>query len=395
MHKPNGQTTLLPPYASEDGSDHVTSFIDGHEVGKVPGIGFKSAQKIRAHILQRPAQFDDGLVYGGTKENVLVGDVRRHSGVGSEVLEQILGGPGTPHGIGAKIWGLLNGCDDSEVGQARDAPKQISIEDSYVRLDTLDEAAKELLILSKSLVKRMRLDLLEDDEDNQAAADIDTVSLDLTSKRWIAYPKTLRLSTRPRPPQNPNGSRNRSFARISRSALMPNFVFSLKDSVDSLAERVVIEALMPLFRKLHPEKSGWNLSLVNVAATNMVDVASEKGGVGRDIGKMFKRQDDMLKQFRVYDTDENAQTEDDALHDRVIDEQADVLTLSAPPEVHKSRGGSEDIPTRSQETNFSPADRWESEDEDMLDDDSYRCDECGGVMPLFAMGAHARWHAQN
>ena len=148
VNKPNDQTTLLPPYNSDDGNDNVTSFIDGHEVGKLPGIGFKIAQKLRAHVLQRPAEYNDGLVYGGTKEDILVGDVRQYPNIGPEVLEQILGGPGTPHGIGAKVYGLLCGCDDSEVGQARDVPTQISLEDSYTRLDTIRQVQEELLSLS-------------------------------------------------------------------------------------------------------------------------------------------------------------------------------------------------------------------------------------------------------
>jgi len=394
VHKPNDQTTLLPPYTSDDGNDSVTSFIDDHDVGKIPGIGFKLAQKLRAHVLQRPANFDDGLVYGGTKEKVRVHDIRTFSGMGPETLEQILGGHGTPHGIGAKVWGLLNGCDDTEVGQARDVPTQISLEDSYVRLVTLDEVTRELLALSRSLLKRMHADLLEDDEDMHASANEGANVTATPEKRWLAFPKTVRLTTRPRPPQNPDGSRNRSFARISRSAPMPNFVFSLKESIDVLAERLVKEALLPLFRKLHPEKSGWNLSLVNVAATGMVDAASEKGGVGRDIGKMFKRQDDVLKQWRVTDTSGLERKNDDVESAMPVEQPPDE---QLPPQLHQPErsGGSEDVPTPSQENNFSLADRWESEDEDMLDNDSYRCEECGGVMPIFAMGAHARWHAQN
>lgn len=88
VHKPNDQTTLLPPYTSDDGKDNVTSFMNSHEVGKVPGIGFKMAQKLRTHVLQRPADFDKGLVYGGTKEKVLVGDVSSYPGIGPEVLER-------------------------------------------------------------------------------------------------------------------------------------------------------------------------------------------------------------------------------------------------------------------------------------------------------------------
>jgi DNA polymerase iota len=175
---------------------------------------------------------------------------------------------------------------------------------------------------------------------------------------------------------------------------MPNFVFGLKTDVEALAERLVKEALLPLFRKLHPEKSGWNLSLVNVAATSMVNAASEKGGVGRDISKMFKRQDDVLKQWKVYDISGAEQTKQE---EHVGMSTEALLDKGVRPRVSYSdhRGGSEDAPTASQEDDFALADQWESEDEDMADGDSYRCDECGGIMPVFAMGAHARWHAQS
>ncbi|KAF2655512.1 DNA/RNA polymerase [Lophiostoma macrostomum CBS 122681] len=392
LHKPNSQTTLLPPYGFEtEEPDNATLFVDDHEVGKIPGIGFKLAQKLRAHVLQRPAEFDDGLVYGGTKEKVLVRDVRTFPGMSAETLEQVLGGTGVPHGIGARVWGLLNAYDDTAISQARDVPKQISIEDSYIRLDTMEEVLKELRMLSLSLLKRMHADLLEDEEDEDKA---ETLPINGTRKRWLAYPKVVRLSTRPRPPQNPDGSRNRSFARISRSAPMPNFVFNLKENVDIRCERLVTEALIPLFRKLHPEKSGWNLSLVNVAAANMVDAASDKGGVGRDIAKMFKRQDDVLKQWRVDDEDDTLSVEtgviDKQLPQDAIAQDTVAMDVSKPD---KDRTGSEDFPTTSQQSTGDTGD-WESEDEDMLDDDMFRC-ECGAVMPVFAMAAHGRWHEQN
>ncbi|CAA9959804.1 hypothetical protein HRS9139_00851 [Pyrenophora teres f. teres] len=369
-YKPNAQTTLLPPYVGDDDiTDNVTSFMDDHEVGKIPGIGFKIAQKLRAYALQRPADFDAGLVYGDTRENVLVRDIRACPGIGPETLERVLGGSGVPKGIGARVWGLLNGCDEAEVGQARDVPRQISIEDSYIRLERIEDVIKELRMLARRLLERMHTDLLEEDEDVTPS---DGAALTCpVPKRWLARPKTIRLSTRPRPPQNADGSRNRSFARISKSAQMPTFVFSLKDGMDVIVNRLLNETLVPLFRKLHPEKSGWNLSLINLAATNMVDAASEIGGTGRDIGKMFKRQDAVLKQWRVEES----------------------VMKEAPQEVPE-RVGSEDAPTPSQEAESYIIDGWLSEDDDdMIDGDSFRCDECGAVMPTFAMGAHYRWHA--
>lgn len=134
VNKPKGQTTLLPPYQSASIGDtesnvksNVNLFLDNHDIGKIPGIGFKTAQKIRHHVLERPAAFESGLVYGGTKENVSVGDVRLYDGLNAETLERLLAGSGVPKGLGEKVWGLINGVDDSEVGKAKDVPQQISI----------------------------------------------------------------------------------------------------------------------------------------------------------------------------------------------------------------------------------------------------------------------------
>jgi DNA polymerase iota len=409
VHKPDGQTTLLPPYIIEDNSlppplsdktskadagdnvpsDNVTAFLDEFEIGKLPGIGFKIAQKIRTHVLQRKAEFDDGLIYGGTKDIVTVRNVRMHPDMGPGTLERILAAPSTPQGLGGKIWALLHGCDDTEVGLARAVPTQISIEDSYVRLDTIDQVIKELRMLAQSLMRRMHADLLEDEEDVDSIEHVtDVITANKTLKRWLAHPKTLRLSTRPRlPPQNQDGSRNRSFARISRSAPLPNFVFSLKaaDSVEVLAERLVHEALIPLFKKLHPEKQGWNLSLINVAVTGMVEGASEKGGAGRDISKMFKNQDNILKEWRVNDEIDSQAT----VMDEVIPGTHPTAQMPEIPELR--RGGSEDFPTLSQE-DFTRGNGWEDEDEDMNDDDTFTCEHCGAAMPIYAMVAHNRWH---
>jgi DNA polymerase iota len=393
-HKPNAQTTLLPPYTPVDLSisDNVTLFMDDHEIGEIPGIGFKIAQKLRAHVLQRPANIDTGLVYGGTKERVLVRDVRQHTGMGPEALERLLGGPGAPHGIGARIWELLNGCDSTEVGQARQVPTQISIEDSYIRLDTLSEVTNELHMLATSLLKRMHTDLVEEEQNDEHTPFGNTFS-----KRWLAHPRTIRLSTRPRPPQNPDGRRNRSFVRISKSAPMPSFVFSFKDHAEAIVERLVKETLLPLFRRLHQEKSGWNLSLVNVAVANMADGASEKGGVGRDISRMFRQQDDVLKQWRVEEPNERMESKKQLLPAEGLDDGADIHSLQPPqlpriPSLHTTESGSEDIPTPSQQASDHAESGWQSEDEDMGMVDSYRCGVCGAVMPLFAMFAHERFH---
>jgi DNA polymerase iota len=392
LHKPNGQTTLWQPYTPGDGkvSTNVALFMDDHEIGKVPGIGFKIAQKLRAHVLQRPADFDTGLVYGGTKEDVSVRQVRQYPGMGPATLERLLGGAGAPHNIGIRIWQLLNGHDSTEVGKAREVPTQISIEDSYIRLDTLSEVTKELRMLAISLLNRMHTDLVEHEEDSNQTSANSTATNSTYCKRWLAHPKTIRLSTRPRPPQNGDGSRNRSFARISKSAPMPSFVFSFKDDVEAIVERLINETLLPLFRRLHPEKNGWNLSLVNIAAANMADAASAKGGIGRDIAKMFRQQDDVLKQWRIEEDDGVVGREKQ--NDRVAGVEEDD-NLVQPPLLPSLSIGSEDIPTSSQQSKGSVVCEWDSEDEHMGDSDSYLCEVCGALMPLFAQFAHERFHA--
>jgi len=129
VNKPKGQTTLIPPYTRSDvdGTSNVFRFINEHDIGKIPGIGFKIAQKMRNHVLQRPATFGVRLVYGPTKENVTVRDVRMHEGMGPELLGRLLAGRGTPRDLAERVWGLINGVDDVQVAKGKEVPQQISM----------------------------------------------------------------------------------------------------------------------------------------------------------------------------------------------------------------------------------------------------------------------------
>ncbi|KAL8716748.1 MAG: hypothetical protein Q9225_005954 [Loekoesia sp. 1 TL-2023] len=388
VNKPMGQTTLLPPYLSFDANEsNVIQFLDGHDIGKIPGIGFKSAQRIRDHVLGRPAAFDAELVYGDTKERVTVRHVRLSASMGVGLLEKLLGGPGAPKDIGSKVWTLINGVDDSEVSKARE-------EDSYIKLDTMAAVYKELCMLSRSLLSRIREDLLCVDNDNEApvedAGGEDERKGTPSPRQWLACPRTLRLTTRPRPPLNPDGTRSRSFSRISRSCDMPSLVLNLSQSIEDLSERLVQGTLIPLFHKLHPEKSGWNLSLMNLCATNMsLTAASARDSAGQDISKMFRRQEDFLKDWKVEDdTDDPTvfngfKTWDKHDHDSV-DATADastscVVDLSRADDFQQvidHCGDDEDI--------------WQS-DEELLGFDRI-CTTCGLSVPHFAMDAHDRFH---
>ncbi len=212
-----------------------------------------------------------------------------------------------------------------------------------------------------------------------------------TSRRWIAYPQTLRLTTRPRPPLDPDGTRSRTFNRISRSCSMPSMVFDLTNNVDDLAKKLVTETLVHLFCKLHPKRSGWNLSLVNVCATNISLVAdSTKDGAGRDIKKMFLKQEDILKEWKVEDLD-IAPSDSDTKIQQADHASAADDTITAMP-CNDYCYGSEDFRISTQESH-DENDAWNSE-EDALDV-GYACKICGAVMPPFATVAHERFHTMS
>ncbi|EPE35371.1 DNA/RNA polymerase [Glarea lozoyensis ATCC 20868] len=375
LNKPKGQTTLLPPYTDSpdslpnpevEATNNVQLFLDPHEIGKIPGIGCKISQKLRNHILSRPAAFSTGLIYGPTEDPISVHDVRTSPSLNPAFLESLLSGPGSHRGTGLKIWNLVHGIDDSEVQQVKKVPTQISIEDSYIRLNTLSEVRKELTALTTTLLKRMHIDLL-------------------TDNAWLAHPKTIRLSTRPRPPLGADGTRTRSFTRISRSAPLPSYVFTLKDDVDSIAEKLVTSTLIPMFKYLHPQPSGWDLSLMNVAVTNMVEVSTEKG---RDIKSLFSRKrewDVVDRDVPPDDVEEMEDVVDSVQHNVSHSLQPDTETEN-PVELRQQ--GSEDLILPLSQNS---EEGWDDDGEEEVEGRE-GCVVCGAMIPRFAMDAHGRWH---
>ena len=171
---------------------------------------------------------------------------------------------------------------------------------------------------------------------------------------------------------------------------MPSSVLSLTQNIVFLAEKLVEEALLPLFRKLHPEKSGWNLSLVNICATNMsMTAANGKIGAGRDIARMLRRQEDVLKDWKIADVD--VAPPNDKPADRQI--EPDIRHIKTEISSHSPLGAAgtapEDAPRISQRNSFSN-EAWDSEGEENYMGEV--CKECGATLPSFAMVAHERFH---
>ncbi|OAA71195.1 DNA polymerase iota [Cordyceps fumosorosea ARSEF 2679] len=361
-NKPRNQTTLL---ARTD--DDVLAFMDGHLLRDVPGVGFKTAHLIETAVTG--VDKDDAADSHTFRSTVTVGEARLHPAVSPAALEKLLAGPGAERGVGARIWALLHGVDATEVKAGTDVPSQLSIEDTYRGLETVARITEELFKLSCSLVRRMRVDLTTTSGGSRGA------------QRWLARPRTLRLSIRSWPGRAQEGGGRGGGggfpSRVSRSAAVPRFLLDLDADVEAVAERLVAEALLPLLRRLGEAEAGggslWNLQLINVCVANMAAGAEgEDGeggggryGAGRDIADMWKRQDEVLRPWKVVEDEEEGDEEGQMGRKRgreVEEDQVDVF-------------------------------------DDGLDvDGSWRgvmgdeCRICGLAIPAFAATAHLRYH---
>lgn len=353
LHKPRNQTTLLA-FTDEE----VWSFMDTHQLRKIPGIGSRTTSILKSHLLPPPNL--DSNDEDSPKEALTAYLVRTHPAVSPSSLERLLFAPGAERGLGEKTWSLLHGVDNSAVKPASDVPTQISIEDTYQGLDEPNEISTQLKLLSASLLRRMHIDLVEEG-------------------RWIAQPKTMRLTTRPYRRDKPY-----NWNRASRSVSLPGWACGLGIPNEDIALRLAEEVLLPMFRRLNPGPRGWQVGLLNVCVTNMIIVAgigegagAGAGGAGRDIGDMFRRQEDVLREFTAYEEevdDEERVAEDDGrgFPDEVTDDNASgKISLD-----RKEEGEGSDV-------------EWEEDDHDGLE----TCTKCGHLIPSFALTAHERYHA--
>ncbi|PHH78915.1 hypothetical protein CDD80_6033 [Ophiocordyceps camponoti-rufipedis] len=321
-NKPRNQTTLL---ALKE--DVVYSFIDGYHLKQLPGLGTKMVHSLQSRMLSQDPEAQPG------DSHLTVGHVRHHPSISPATLETLFGGAGAEKGVGLRVWRLLHGVDHTEVKEASDVPSQISIEDTYKGLETMAQISEQLHRLSCSLVRRLRSELVVCDETG--------------AQRWIATPRTLRLSIRSwptRPAAGGDGEENHGFSRVSRSGPLPAFIFDLDVDVGEVGQQLVTEALIPLLRRLQSGKR-WNVQLLNICVVNMGD---DKTGAGRDIGVMFRTQDEALRPWKAW---EGSSTGEAAFES----EEADMDS------------------------------GWDSTQHPS-------CPRCGHLIPGFAMAAHARYH---
>lgn len=371
VNKPRNQTALLSMH-----EDEILAFMDSHGLRKVPGIGGKITHALESYFLGKDADTDT-YTHGSA---VTVGEFRTRPEVSPHMLEKLLGSrPGAERGIGDKIWALLHGVDDTEVKVASNFPTQISIEDTYPGpkggLNTPAEVERELLKLGASLLRRMHIDLTET-EDTVEEAQLSVKGPQ--ARKWLARPKTLRLATRPKTSLGDNKPYN--WARASRSQPLPTFVFHHIDDA-TIVKRLVSEALLPMFHKLNPHRGeGWNIGMINICVANMTLSATEDAaGGGRDISQMFRRQDDVLREFRVYDGGDEAVPRATTDTNRREDE-------SGAAEDNGSAAGDDHMEIDQDDASDAEGELWGGHD------GSQPCRRCGHYLPFFAITAHERFH---
>lgn len=386
-NKPQNQTTLLALHQSD-----ILSFMDAHKLRKIPGVGSKTTRVLESFVLGKDLDPD---VYS-MECFTTAGQVRTHPGISPTSLERLLSGPGTERGLGTKVWSLLHGVDDSDVKPASDVPTQISIEDTYKGgLKELPEIRREMTAVSASLLRRMHVDLLEE----AASPEYDLLPSTLpssTSRKWLAYPKTIRLTTRPYTTFADN--KPYGWARASRSCPLPSFVFNQSLTIDQIAERLVGETLLPLFHKLNPMTYGkrdgggdddsghgagesWNVGLINICVINMSGTDSGVAS-GRDIADMFRRQEGVLREFTVYDHGGREPGRGEGEWVGELQEQG---------VGEEGLEEEEEEEEEDEEMVYDGSDTWDQDDGP--DQDSDPCPVCSRLIPRFAMVAHERYHS--
>ncbi|KAI8846226.1 hypothetical protein BC829DRAFT_491477 [Chytridium lagenaria] len=298
--KPDGQTVLIPF------SRAATSLVNRMDVRRVQGIGYRAYTTIRDFIDQGGEEFGVwraamGASYGKTdageegedSDAMMAGNLREGGGIGQELHPQGWGDEDQFLSVqrvresvpidgwevmfgknGAKLCQLIHGIDDSTV-VSTGWPTQISVEDSFSRCTTLEDARTRLLDLTHSLIDRFQ----------------DEESYDVTGPtRRIA--SQLRLTLRRR---HPSSTSYNSHRESQSMPMPPDFHDSRRPSCDR-ANDVVDKALIPMLKRiLSGSKNpvsfptvatgtpGFDITLLNVAAVKLREKEGE-----RSVASMLK-----------------------------------------------------------------------------------------------------------
>ncbi|XP_075697522.1 DNA polymerase iota isoform X2 [Rhinoderma darwinii] len=203
--KPNQQTVLLPESCS-----HLINSLN--HVHKIPGIGYKTAQRLEA--------------LGLSSVNAL-------QSCPAAVLEKELGAP-----VAHRIQMLSRGEDSSPVTPSG-PPQSLSEEDSFKKCSTVSDVKAKLEELLRLVLHRLSAD--------------------------GRSPHTLRLTIRQ------FSATNKYFNRESRQCPIPtNVAQNMSSASDNCAVvSPLMELLMKLFEKMIDVKLPFHLTLMNVCFSNL------------------------------------------------------------------------------------------------------------------------------
>jgi DNA polymerase iota len=110
---------------------------------------------------------------------------------------------------------------------------------------------------------------------------------------------------------------------------------------------------------------------------------------GRDIGRMFRTQENKLREFTVYDVSPTPVPSTGPSSVRAEDRAEESVNSDAATELlNVDSREHEEVTTSSSPLADEGDDIWEQEVSD-----SQRCEICGHAIPGFAMAAHERFHA--
>lgn len=280
-NKPNGVTVLLP--------EHVQEYLDPLGIRMIPGFGSVTVHTIERFVLSQnrsPGSLgssDSGT--GSPSKPVVPPRTRNGAGNVSLLGSQALGSADDTSARymhrtvsvreartllsqddlmrmfnatqGAHLWRLLHGDDDSPVCDADEIPRQVSVEDTYGRLDTAEQVHHALVPLVQSLMQQ----LLEDCCDDGGS--------------WIKTPTTFTLTVMGGVAGDPYVHR-RVRSCPAPSALVDIGRVKLPDGytpprLGAIAATIVRTAAMTLFRDLIRQRYNLDVKMLNVGVTNFVD----------------------------------------------------------------------------------------------------------------------------
>jgi DNA polymerase iota len=385
LHKPALQSLQNPYITPSD----MQMWLDTFKVEKLNGFGFRTGWILRNKILgeEMPekgtygdadkhngsfsevpndddmVEYSEGLVNGRPHVGGLsVGKVRT-----SCTAKDFLSWFGTR--LGPRLWELLHGIDSAEVISTPIFPKQISVEDSYPDNRTLPVVFQNLGILTKSLVRRLDLDLRVGDA-------------------YVRFPRTLRLSMR-------NG---RQLGRESKSARMPVELFDLTLPTERRVDSVGRIVNMLARGMIAGWPSDWRVGVINVAATDLMENMPGKGIQGFiDRPKMDDQVDwdvirelpediraEVLRQYHLSPDRLKTESPDEELSDPMIVEETEEWENTKRLEV------APDFENKVEESKSDT--EWDDDDGEETEDTKEVCEICGVRIFSWMRDAHARYH---